>query len=686
MSPVSTTIGGIDVLRFAALNLGPDSTMIQVRYRLLSTSKNYYCPTVVESMNSQYPYLHCYISSGVGTALSLEVVLNNVNATGQDTFSYPAPIIVSGSLRILGQRCLSRTRCFRINIDAAGLSRVIGRTTALGSDVVEFDALNLGPNLNDIAVHYGTCPSPCERNLFLPKYECVVNKGASNMINHTRVQCFTAAGIGVGHYFIVAVGGQSSLGVDTFNYPSPTICSGSLRIVTDLTGLPSPFFNPINMAPSYVLGSTTLGGYDMVELQGRNFGPESSDLIITYGPPMSPDKYLCLVIMDSTSSFNHTFARCYLSAGAGSGLVFVVGVTSGQKSDVSVDVLNYPLPTIRSCSLISGNEQKNSFVSSDCNVGYNVNGTSTLGGDLLQVFGNFFGPEPSEIFVVLSREFSPYTFAASVLKNGTSQTSILLQTGPGKGRFLSLFITVSGQQATISSDYFNYPLNRSIAANSIQAASMSLHARNISIATAGVAKFFLLQPQDKYSIPSEVASWSVNAVSAEAVGVSFVFDNFDGSYTIKLIVTRSAYYVMKVQLSPLEQNIANSPFILRVIPETKIDAGECTALSLDGTMLRAGIKASFVLQPRDSFGNDVGHADDLFFVDILGMRNMSGVVLNVGAMTQLELNLTISGKYSIHIYYNGSASNLNPFYVFVLASTAIGSKISSRKCLVNGIY
>ena len=667
----SSTIGGIDIVGFAGLNFGPDHTILKVRYGDLHVS-DFICPVVVEMKDARYPFIFCYTSSGIGKSMNFHVSLNALNASGKDMFSYPPPSIQSGSLRILGQRCLSLSRCFRINIDAEGHSRLIGRTTATGSDVVELDAFNLGPDLSEVAVSYGPCSDPCNENSFVPTYQCHVNIGAANAVNHSRIQCFVASGIGIGHYFMVSVGGQFSLSKDTFSYPSPVISSGSLKIVADQYFLPDSIYNPINIEASNVVCATTFGGLVMIELRGRNFGPSANDVTITYGPPMTADKYICTVKRDVASVFNHTFARCYLAAGSGSNLVFVVGVTTGQISDESIDTLSYPPPVLRSSSL----RLLCVPVNSKCKPSSSVDGLSTLGGDELQFYGDNFGPEPSDIQVVLGRQFSPFVFVASVNKNETSQTSVQIKTGPGQGRFLNLIVTVSGQQST-SSDVFNYPQNVTFQNSGTMPSQMALYSENISSAVAGVHKVIILQPLI-YPSPFVLAgmkTWIATAVSADSIGNCTVLDNFDGSYTIELFLTRSADYIVRIQVNPFAQNCIGSPFVVTVMPASTVDSTACQALGLDGSLLSAGSRSGFQLVAKDFFGNIVPAADDLFYADILSVDgSISGDIVDSETQTTLYLNLTVSSKYSVRIYYNGSAVSENPYIFWVVSGSVVVSK------------
>ena len=87
-----------------------------------------------------------------------------------------------------------------------------------------------------------------------------------------------------------------------------------------------------------------MGGIDVIQMTGRNFGPVAKDVIIKYGKYLS-FKHTCASLED----FDQSIVRCVTAAGTGMAHTFTVDI-SGQIVGGS-DSFAYPAPVFTSGSL-----------------------------------------------------------------------------------------------------------------------------------------------------------------------------------------------------------------------------------------------------------------------------------------------------------------------------------------------
>jgi len=679
----STTMGGIDIIQMTGSNFGPVAKDVIVKYGKY-LSFNHTCATVEGFHQS---LVRCVTASGTGKVHAFTVDVSGQVAGGSDRFDYPAPIFTSGSLRILGQKCAGPTKCYNVQKDGQGRVRAIARSTIEGT-VVEIDGANFGPLADAVKMTLGSCRDPCPPDTYVPRYNCTVVVGPAVANNHTRVQCVLSSGMGVGHAFELTVDGQRAISGDRITFPDPLIYSGTVKMVNNLTST-LPEYIVKATRPVSVHGRSTVGK-DLIQLRGRNFGPLAHDVSIFYGPPENRFKYQCAVSY-VPGQWNHTTSHCAVEAGVGADHVFIV--KSGPTlSVVSEDTFSYPKPELRSKTLrFAGSAPKvPNATGIESQATFSIaNATSSTGNDVLQMEGKNFGPNPFDVAVTYSRLFSPYTFSAYVAVNQTNHTTIQLQTEEGIGQSLFMKVSVGGQHAT-GIDMFSYPrpemaslTTGSRGANSTCASQSLIFSSSISLASAGVAQHFVVRARDWARRDTRIGGdlLEVRAIDAfTRLPNTTVVDNFDGTYSCYVHATITGVYTVSIRLQPLLKDLHKSPFAMRVLPSNIVEPSECTTLGIGGNVETAGLTASFQLDARDRFGNEIVEGDDLFFADAIsdtgqnvtsfiqvpsfigGQRQQSGFVL-----------ITRSAVYRLRLFYNGVGSKENPYVFTVIPNDAIAS-------------
>ena len=229
------------------------------------------------------------------------------------SFSYDAPRITPSTIR---------------SIDGGGAqlsSREVTLDSTEGNVTVSFRGINFGPGYADVAVTFGH-PAIA----FPGGYDAYICE-ADPRTNDTLIVCRVPAGIGFHHKFRVLVDRQTAAGTDVLNYPPPSLVGGTLRIVG------------VSSAGTDVTGTSTIGGTDIIELTGVNFGPYSRDVHFSFGPLPSASKYLCTVLPVGAGIVkNHTTIQC--SLGSGVGMAHVFNVTVGRQNVIGSATFNYPPP------------------------------------------------------------------------------------------------------------------------------------------------------------------------------------------------------------------------------------------------------------------------------------------------------------------------------------------------------
>ena len=712
----TTTQGGIDMLQMNG-SFGPVAKDVIVKYGSGGDFDEQICFSVEDAIIDTRSTIRCVSSSGVGTNYSFNVSVSGQSTISAFKFHYPAPTITNGTLRVIGQNCSGPTRCWKISEDDNSTVMIRARSTVGGLDVVEFDGSNFGPWSDAVRVTYGECSEPCKWSNYEPEHECVVIMRPGFSQNHTRIQCMLGDGIGTGLVFAVTVGGQTVISKDRISYPDPVIYDGSIILLEPNASSPIPEYMVRSKDKTQVSGDSTVGGMQMIELRGRNFGPRSEDLIVRYGPAPTASKYNCR-IKSYSGLWNHTAFRCIIQAGSGTDHVFRVHLKGGQRSVLaSRDTFNYPPPQIFGNSLFRV-EIPNSTANTSDQIGKKlavnrqnvralkdlslppfeaasiapfktelisiVNSSSTIGQDYMVVDGKNFGPDARDLNVTFSRKFSPYEFQSSIDIENTTQSRIFFVTPGGHGQNLAINVLVGGQ--TVSGlDLYSYPVSETVGAPNGSATSMicatksTLAASSLTLATAGIVHRFVILARDWIGQHAGFGGdfWDITVVDARAnKPKTRIVDNFDGTYTCYIVPTQSGLYSVSMRLTPLLSDIGSSPMSLTVLPNYDVvEPKYSIAHAIGGSTRTAGVPISFQMEIRDTFGNEILNGYDLLFgygSSQFDKYILTKVSLQSDGRYQALMEITRSAVYAFRLYYNGSNSVANPYEFEVISNDPVG--------------
>ena len=552
------------------------------------------------------------------------------------------------------------------------------------------DGTNFGPDSLAATVTLGKVMG----GSYVASYTCSMVSSGGFALNHTRLQCIAPSGIGTGYVFQVNVSGQvSGAGSDVLSYPDPDIFSGTLRATSSgAAGILE--YNPSESNATSVRGNLSIAG-EYVEFYGRNFGPEFSDATVTYGPLTNPAKYSC-ARLSVAGTWSQSSIRCALSPGSGKDLIFVVTVSTGQQSRVGLDSFSYPPPSTTASSLRyacgSGSSGSNILLvehtesspgsttvsvtegpaNETCMAGQSaINATGTGGGDLVRFDGNHFGPLASDVRVTYTRDFFPFTYVAEVLAEGFSETSITVRTQAGLGRNHIFAVSVSGQVG-FTSDVYNYPLNKSLSSENVSASTTSLFSASLTTAVAGISQAIYLQTKDLNgtNLLTGGASFLVDANGIENRFSVNVTDQHDGVYSVLAPFTRSGSYTLSVQLLPELLHVQGSPFTVSVVANPVVSA-QLSGINMPNTVQTAGVSFAYVLLSRDVYGNEITGIQDLFYADarapsLISQNQSATTEPSPGSRISAKWTLTVSGQYSIKVWYNGTELQFgfSPIFLF----------------------
>ena len=150
-------------------------------------------------------------------------------------------------------------------------------------------------------------------------------------------------------------------------------------------------------------------------------------------------------------------------------------------------------------------------------------------------------------------------------------------------------------------------------------------------------------------------------------------DHSDGTYSARFVATVAGRYNVRVRGVPSLVGAHGSPFAVEVQPAEEVDAVKSEALRV-GAEQTAGAEFAFRLSARDRFGNEKLGAPDLWFVDARALQpsqNATGRVDDgCDGHYHGAVRLTMSGRYNVRVYYNGTASRASPHAVRVIAAPA----------------
>lgn len=346
---------------------------------------------------------------GIGVTPIVATISQQV-VTLQATFTYDNPTVTGGTLGLWdGSALFNQSSSLTLPSTAGG--------------TIGFQGFNLisGNGANVTVVTFGPRPK-------FDSYVC--SMVAPPSAASSRIVCDVPSGAGFDFKLKVIVGGRKFVGTDSVSYPSPILTRGTIVM---FGGAPST-------GCTNLVGTTTVGGIDVVELHGNNLGNLISQLSVVYGQTGAPE-YRCNVTF-----CNHTLIRCIIASGSGTGHRF--NVTLGRQWVVSTDTFSYPPPYITSISVAHP----------EGSVASNGAGSTTMGGvDVVTLTGGNFGPEPRHIKVgYLSATSSSGQLWCAVLRNGTSHKAVKCVTSSGSGASFHVTVNVRGQTGSVSSG-FRYP-------------------------------------------------------------------------------------------------------------------------------------------------------------------------------------------------------------------------------------
>jgi hypothetical protein len=324
----TTTVGRADVVELHGSNFGPVASDISVTYGPRNGNTAKYVCKVLASWQP-HTRIDCALDSGVGAGLVFNVTVGRQTAISTDVFNYPAPVISSGSVSVAHPDGTLHTG--------------EGSSTTGGVDVVLLYGTNFGPDPREVTVQYGFMPVPAS---FLCS---VIFNTTGGLSTHTAVRCMPSSGAGGPYIFRVTVSGQSAVSAQGLVYPAPKLRTASLRTLgaqcLSPTRCSGYFAVP---GGSRVVTRSTLSGADVIEIDGQNFGSNSSAIRVTLGKRIAgvyAAQDQCVVIPTTGSALNHTRVQCVAPAGTGVGYMLQVTV-GAQSSGESSDLISYPDPLI----------------------------------------------------------------------------------------------------------------------------------------------------------------------------------------------------------------------------------------------------------------------------------------------------------------------------------------------------
>jgi hypothetical protein len=271
-----------------------------------------------------------------------------------------------------------------------------------GGESVTLVGTNLGPVDTPVTATYGGADGR--------RYDatnCVVSVGTP----HDRITCDTAVGTGASLKWRTTVGAQESdASTATTSYIGPS--------VSDV--LP---YTPVDTRGSETI---TLSGSNLGPV-GRSLNPVTASYSTVYrGSTLTFDGVLCNVTVA------HSEIQCWSSPGMGHLFAWEV-VVDGQTSSPSTATLSYKVPEISSLT------------------GVRPSALNTVGGDVVVVTGDWFGPDIVENFVNASYGPSGVELLITECTLVVPHTQMNCSVIAGVGAAQPWFVTVGDQTSVVAS-------------------------------------------------------------------------------------------------------------------------------------------------------------------------------------------------------------------------------------------
>ncbi|KAJ3270854.1 hypothetical protein HK104_004834, partial [Borealophlyctis nickersoniae] len=202
--------------------------------------------------------------------------------------------------------------------------------------------------------------------------------------------------------------------------------------------------------------------------------------------------------------------------------------------------------------------------------------------------------------------------------------------------------------------------------------------------TVSASMAFTIRSFDKYGhrktsggdvFSVEVASVRSNGNVGQSCQIGVVRDLGDGTYDVTYDGSKTGMY--QVVVKTCDQHVRGSPFRVE-LKSGPVCQSKCTCTGIGLTRSEAGRAGTFIIQPRDEFGNVTGVDGSMFNITMAlaegtgtgggGVGNASDrikwSVTDNGDGTFLASYLTtVSGAYSMDVSLNGQPINGSPFHV-----------------------
>jgi hypothetical protein len=271
-----------------------------------------------------------------------------------------------------------------------------------GGQTVYVGGLNFGPvggSVVSVVGTYGVSGSTYTAS------SCVVD------VSHVRMACVSAAGVGVGHRWIVSVGGQSSALSDEsvfVDYGAPL-----LRFV---------------YAVGVFLTELPTEGDSSIVLEGFNFGEA-----VFEGTQVSSGVADGIFLVNCTMITPHTKLGCRSPPWVGTDYALQV-VVAGQSSNFADDLIGYDVPVV--AALISSVEL-----------------LDTRGGEVVRLRGSNFGPPELSVQFPVIAEYGSFSAACTVV---VPHVEVECVSAEGVGAGHTWVVIVGGQSSAPSTNVTSY--------------------------------------------------------------------------------------------------------------------------------------------------------------------------------------------------------------------------------------
>eukprot|EP00960_Hanusia_phi_P054193 762567-Hanusia_phi.AAC.1 len=685
--------------------------------------------------NSTSDKLVGILGPGVGFAIVFLVEIQNVSVAGQDTFSFPAPVIENGSLWTAacgngGNNCMF--------------------TSTIDSEKLYLRGQNFGNFPSLISIFYGRDGS---LDSWSRRYPCFLNSS-----NDTFISCLASPGTGKDLYVEVNIAGQIVRSHDTVSYPPPYIVD-----VSPLNSGTVPF--------NYVLRDGF--GSDVLIINGGNFGPDMTVVSVMFGR-IGLDTWTQARLLRETSNSS----LVAFSPGIGSGAWLTTRIEVGGQSAYSKTYFSYPfigkiagwevdssqstIVGMQSSMIYSAGTTQRFYIKT---VSYSGN-LLTLGGADFQLslsgpayitsnsidgqdgiyFIDFFATRSGQYLAKVFQmpwnqdvKNSPFmiTVSSEMIPNATMTTVLFENAVLRCGRNESLLLIFRDRYGnTLEVQRQPYHTQVSFVSN-VAVHQGSSDVLNLNLYGTRSGPFYVeisvnatrilqnpirntLQPSSAIASNSEVAFMQNTIIAGSFVQVAIitvrdlfgniasqggdsikvklpiaeesydylVYDQFNGTYHIDALVKIQGNFSMELYVN--DQPTVSSTSILHVLPSSP-DASfsQCRGIGL--TIATAGMISSFYIMPKDMYANVISDFRYLHEFQIFSQNLETKITYSpsdfylANASFQVEMFLTLSGQYTLSVIRSGQVFCHPPVFLRVLPQDYDINAFIISKSIVGGI-